>query len=102
MFNIGPGELVVILLLALILLGPKRLPDAARAVGKGMREFRRATEDLKGTLEQELGDLQDPLRPTQPPRPAVSESVAAQKSLPAPTPEEPQAEIPTSDPSPKV
>jgi sec-independent protein translocase protein TatA len=39
-FNVGPLELVVVLAIALIVLGPKRLPEAARAVGRGMREFR--------------------------------------------------------------
>jgi sec-independent protein translocase protein TatA len=38
----GPLELMVILVIALIVLGPKRLPDAARSVGKGMREMREA------------------------------------------------------------
>ena len=54
MFNIGPGELMVILLLALILLGPEKLPEVARSVGKGMKELRRASEDLRQTVEQEL------------------------------------------------
>jgi sec-independent protein translocase protein TatB len=113
MFNIGPGELVVILLLALILLGPKKLPEAARAIGKGMRELRRATEDLKGTLEQEIGGLDEPPRPPlAPPRPGVPESVPssgpyagqqalpAQKSLGAPVAEAaPPPE--NSDPTPK-
>lgn len=40
--NIGPLELVVILIIALLVLGPKRLPDAGRAVGKGIREFKDA------------------------------------------------------------
>jgi sec-independent protein translocase protein TatA len=40
--SIGPLELVVILIVALIVLGPKRLPDAGRAVGRGMREFKEA------------------------------------------------------------
>jgi sec-independent protein translocase protein TatA len=38
--NIGPMELVIVLVIALIVLGPKRLPEAARSVGKGMREFK--------------------------------------------------------------
>jgi sec-independent protein translocase protein TatA len=38
--NIGPMELVVILALALLILGPKRLPDAGRSLGRGMREFK--------------------------------------------------------------
>ena len=40
--NIGPMEIIVILVLALVILGPKRLPDAGRSVGKGMREFKDA------------------------------------------------------------
>jgi sec-independent protein translocase protein TatB len=60
MFNIGPGELVVILIVALIVLGPKNLPDVARTVGKGMRELRRATEDIKDTVEGEFYKLEHP------------------------------------------
>lgn len=40
--NIGPLELVVVLVIALIVLGPKRLPDVGRSLGRGMREFRNA------------------------------------------------------------
>ena len=42
MFNVGPLEIVLVLVIALIVLGPQRLPDVARSVGKGMREFRTA------------------------------------------------------------
>lgn len=38
--NIGPMELIIVLAIALIVLGPKKLPEAGRAVGKGMREFK--------------------------------------------------------------
>lgn len=40
--SIGPMELIVVLAIALIVLGPKRLPDAGKSVGKGMREFKEA------------------------------------------------------------
>jgi sec-independent protein translocase protein TatA len=43
-FNIGPLELIVVLIIALIVLGPHRLPEVARSVGRGMREFRSALE----------------------------------------------------------
>jgi sec-independent protein translocase protein TatA len=43
-FNVGPLELIVVLIIALIVLGPQRLPDVARSVGRGMREFRGALE----------------------------------------------------------
>jgi sec-independent protein translocase protein TatA len=41
-FNVGPMELVVVLVVALLILGPKRLPDAGRALGSGIRNFRRS------------------------------------------------------------
>jgi sec-independent protein translocase protein TatA len=44
-FNIGPLELLVVLIIALVVLGPQRLPDVARSVGRGMREFRSALEN---------------------------------------------------------
>jgi sec-independent protein translocase protein TatA len=45
-FNVGPLEIVLVLVIALIVLGPQRMPDVARSVGKGMREFRDAlTQD---------------------------------------------------------
>jgi sec-independent protein translocase protein TatA len=47
-FQIGPMELVVVAIIALLVLGPAKLPDAARAVGKGMREFRSALDDPLG------------------------------------------------------
>jgi len=53
----GPLELIVILTIALIFLGPKRLPDAARSVGKGMREFR---ESLSGFDAREEDDPYHP------------------------------------------
>jgi sec-independent protein translocase protein TatB len=47
MFGIGGPELLLILAVALIVLGPKKLPELARALGKGLGEFRRATDELK-------------------------------------------------------
>jgi TatA/E family protein of Tat protein translocase len=50
MFGIGVPELLVILVVALIVLGPKRLPEVAKALGKGLAEFRKATADLTEEL----------------------------------------------------
>lgn len=54
MFGLSFTEVVIIALLALVLLGPEQLPTAARTMGKWMREFRRATEDLKDQIETEI------------------------------------------------
>ena len=65
MFGLGMGEIVIILVLALVLLGPQKLPDAAKQLGKGLREFRKATEDLKQQFETELYNGQSkPAKPT--------------------------------------
>ena len=53
MFGIGFPELLLIMALALIVLGPKRLPDLARALGRGLSEFKRATDELKQTFDEE-------------------------------------------------
>jgi TatA/E family protein of Tat protein translocase len=57
MFNISPLEIMVLLVIALLVLGPQRLPDMARSVGKGMREFRAA---LSGDHDDEDEELETP------------------------------------------
>ena len=52
--NLGFGEIILILLLALIIFGPKRLPEMGRTIGRSLKEFRRATSDLRQELEVDL------------------------------------------------
>ena len=52
----GPMELIVILVVALIVLGPKKLPEAARSVGRGMREFKESISGLDDDLDDEPED----------------------------------------------
>jgi sec-independent protein translocase protein TatA len=54
--NIGPTELIVILIVALIVFGPKRLPEIGRTIGRSLQEFRRASNDLREELERDLDD----------------------------------------------
>ena len=52
-FNIGPGELIIVLIIALIVVGPGKLPDVGSALGKSIREFRKAATDVKETTSLE-------------------------------------------------
>lgn len=63
MFGLSFWEIGIILAVALIVLGPKQLPQLARKLGEGLREFRRATEDFKSTVSSEA-HKPDPIPPT--------------------------------------
>ena len=55
MFNLGAPEIMVILLIALIVIGPKKLPDAGKQLARALREFRRVTTDVRADLQEALG-----------------------------------------------
>jgi|SRR5579884_373226 TatA/E family protein of Tat protein translocase len=55
---LGVPEMIFIFVLALLILGPKKLPEVGRAIGKGMAEFRRASNELKSTFEREMSTLE--------------------------------------------
>ena len=59
MFDIGLPELLVIVAIALIVFGPQKLPELAKAFGKTMREFKKATEDIKESFNAETQDLRE-------------------------------------------
>lgn len=75
MFGLGPTELIVILVLGLLVLGPERIPSVATSLGKAIRSFRRATRDLRDQIDidddvrRPLEDLRAALRDEPPPHP---------------------------------
>ena len=52
--SIGMPELIIILVIALIIFGPRKLPELGRSLGKSIGEFRRASNELRSTLEEEI------------------------------------------------
>lgn len=62
MFNISPTEILTISLLALVLFGPRRLPEIARKAAQVTREVRKAAEDLRSGLEREYEELSQPVK----------------------------------------
>jgi Tat protein translocase TatB subunit len=66
MFGIGMPELLMILAVALIIIGPKKLPELAKTLGRALGEFRRATNDLKDSIQMESGldDVSEQLKRT--------------------------------------
>ncbi len=103
MFGLSFGEVLIIAVLALILLGPDRLPHAARTLGKGLRQLRRAADDVKDEVERELRPDEVMQLPamrmpvpgeepeTAPPGAASSAPAATEVADGAPPPSAPQA-----------
>ena len=60
-FSVGPMELVIVLVIALVILGPKRLPEAGKAVGRGMREFKDSIAGRDNDDELEPVRVQEPV-----------------------------------------
>ncbi len=86
-FNIGPGELILFLVIALVVLGPGKLPDVAQSLGRSVREFRKAATDIT-----DAGKLDAPATPTS----AMSASTPAVAPLtPPPPPPAPPVAPPT-------
>src|SRR5262249_2387651 len=121
MFGLGMGEIMVILVVALLVLGPTQLPDAAKKIGQAIRELRKHTQNLQDTIEQDeniggtvrelksalRGDvLYTPPKPGVPVPPAVPlegeqpvpQGVLAEGGPATPTPTPPPTPPPTPSP----
>ena len=64
MFDIGMPELIVIFIVGLLVLGPKKFPEVARALGKGLGELKKTLEDVKSSVHDELGDATSDIKDT--------------------------------------
>ena len=92
MFGLGFGEIVIVAILALVLLGPDRLPGAAKALGKTLQDLKKATDGLKGQLEAEMYSVEKAVKkaidgmetPAAPEVPPVAAAAAARTSGPPP------------------
>jgi TatA/E family protein of Tat protein translocase len=60
MFGIGFQEIIIILVVALIVIGPRKLPDLAKSLGKAFREFKNATEDIKQNFDLDALTSEEP------------------------------------------
>jgi sec-independent protein translocase protein TatB len=76
MFDIGPGELVLVAIIGLLVLGPQRLPKVAAEIGKWVGRARRTASQLRRQLEREIeiSELEKPIAPPPPPPPRAAPS----------------------------
>jgi TatA/E family protein of Tat protein translocase len=108
--SIGLPELLLIFVIALLLFGPRKLPDIGKSLGKAMGEFRRASNDLQRSLEEEVAadelraakkEIEDVTRPAPLAEPAAAPAGGTQPAEPKlqPTGPEPQPTEPKPQPT---
>jgi TatA/E family protein of Tat protein translocase len=92
MFDVGGGELLLILLVILLLFGPKKIPEFAQQVGRGIRQFRRAQEDLT----QQIRDIsaEAAMQEQRPPRVTPPDAEVQPRQTPSAPPPLPPTETP--------
>ena len=88
--SIGMPELIIILVIALIIFGPRKLPELGRSLGKSIGEFKRASNELRSTLEEEIRIEEQRERTT-----TTAAATPAAATPPSPTPPPAAAEEPT-------
>ncbi len=78
MFNIGPWELGLILLVALIVVGPGKLPEVAKSIGKGINEFKKVTNGYKREFQEAMDSFDTPVQPENKPMPVAEATTIAE------------------------
>ena len=92
--NIGPAELIVIFVVALLVFGPNKLPEISRQVGKAIREFRRVQSSLTDDFKDAFSEEPPKPKPPAPPTPSALPSPAPSPTATAPVEAEASAEEP--------
>jgi sec-independent protein translocase protein TatA len=102
-FGIGPGELIIVLIIALLVIGPGKLPDVGAALGKSIREFRKASSDVEEATRIDTAPIPPAPAPVAPPPATPMPQANASGTTPEPnvlhTPSAPTASDSTSEQS---
>jgi TatA/E family protein of Tat protein translocase len=96
--NLGFSEMVFLFLLALLIFGPKKLPEIGRQIGKALNEFKRASNEFRSQIESEIANLEvEPSRQILPPARPPEEAVASGQVIEASTEPPPNSSAKASD-----
>lgn len=92
--SLGPAEILVVLILALVVFGPKRLPEVGRQVGGALRELRKVQQTVENEIRGVLDDTTGPVRSMFEAEPVANQSVPSQPALSPPAPDQPPPDQP--------
>ncbi len=108
MGSVGTPEILLILVIALLLFGPQKLPELGKSLGRAIREFKKASSELQETIEREVEDVSRQIKeppPSQPSSPSASNlppGAMPPPSMPMPAPAPTATEASKSEPPPPV